>query len=152
MLALNIQEAFSPRLFNSIHFAIFFPTLLIVNFSLPHRYRLVLLLVVSYYFYMNWKPEYVLLLLGSTGVSWICGNCLERTKDIKKRKWIFASGISAFLLYLVFFKYWNFRADQVNTVSGALKIHQALPHHGIHLLIGIYFFTFLTLSYLIDVY
>ncbi|MEO7427617.1 MAG: MBOAT family O-acyltransferase [Fibrobacteria bacterium] len=139
-------------LFNSTHFAIFFPLLLIAYFSLPHRLRWVLLLAASYYFYMCWRPEYALLLLGSTAVSWACGHWLGRTQDAQKRKGILLSGVAVLLGTLVYFKYWNFFADQLNAVFGLLQIPRALPNHSILLPVGISFFTFHTLSYLIDVY
>ncbi len=53
-------------IFNSLHFALFFPTVVLLHFLVPMRYRWVLLLAASYYFYMAWKPIYAVLLVAST--------------------------------------------------------------------------------------
>ena len=53
-------------LFNSLHFLIFFPLVVFVYFQISHKYRWLFLLAASYYFYMSWKVEYVILIVVST--------------------------------------------------------------------------------------
>lgn len=60
-------------LFNSLSFALFFLLLTGVHFALPHRFRWILMLVASYYFYICWSPGYILLILTSTLITWYCG-------------------------------------------------------------------------------
>jgi D-alanyl-lipoteichoic acid acyltransferase DltB (MBOAT superfamily) len=67
--------------FTSITFLIFFPAVVFLYFSLPHKYRWILLLIASYYFYMSWKPEYIILLAFSTLVDFISGIKMADAKD-----------------------------------------------------------------------
>ncbi len=60
-------------LFNSIDFLMFFPVVTILYFLIPKKYRYLWLLAASYYFYMKWEVKYVLLLLFSTIVTYVCG-------------------------------------------------------------------------------
>ena len=79
-------------LFNSIQFFIFFPIVVGLYFLLPHRYRWILLLGASYYFYMSWKPEYVILIIVSTLIGYAAARLMSATDDAKKRKaYLFAS-------------------------------------------------------------
>lgn len=57
-------------LFNSFAFAIFLPIVFALYWCLAHKYRWVLMLVASYYFYMSWNAKYVVLILFTTGISW----------------------------------------------------------------------------------
>jgi D-alanyl-lipoteichoic acid acyltransferase DltB (MBOAT superfamily) len=66
-------------LFNSLHFLIFFPIVTLVYFLIPHRYRWVLLLAASYYFYMVWGPIYALLIVGSTLVDYLAAIQMSKT-------------------------------------------------------------------------
>ena len=60
-------------LFNSIQFLIFFPLIVAAFFAIPQRFRWLLLLLGSYYFYMCWKPEYIILILISTIIDYYAG-------------------------------------------------------------------------------
>ena len=69
--------------FNSIEFALFFPIVVGLYFLLPHRFRWLLLLAASCFFYMSWKAEYILLILLSTGVDYVVGHRLgEETRRV----------------------------------------------------------------------
>lgn len=57
-------------LFNSLKFMVFLPAVLVLYWALPHRFRKYLLLAASYYFYMCWKPEFIVLILFSTAVNY----------------------------------------------------------------------------------
>ena len=63
----------SALLFNSIDYILFLPIIVAAYFAIPHRYRWVLLLAASYYFYMCWKAEYVFLILASTAIDYAAG-------------------------------------------------------------------------------
>lgn len=60
-------------LFNSLHFLIFFPIVLLVYFVIPAKLRYIWLLITSYYFYMCWNPRYVVLIAASTLITYFCG-------------------------------------------------------------------------------
>ena len=139
--------------FNSLHYAIFLPCVILLYFVLPQRLRWVLLLAASYYFYMSWNPNLVVLILFTTCTSYFSARAISRAGDNKRRKrGILAVGVSASLLCLFFFKYFNFFSQAVTDLLRAFS----LPVDGVVLQlilpIGISFYTFQTLSYVIDVY
>ncbi len=79
-------------LFNSLQFVVFFPIVIILYFSLPYKYRWILLLVASYYFYMCWKVDYIVLIIISTLIDYICSNKMSRIKKKPQRKkWLLLS-------------------------------------------------------------
>ena len=89
-------------LFNSFAFLFFFPVVCILYFALPTlRLRNLFLLAASYYFYMNWEPVYALLLLASTGITYIAA--LGAVKYVNKKRVILIIGIVLNLLILFFF-------------------------------------------------
>lgn len=134
-------------LFNSFSYAIFLPIVFIVYWILPQRHQWILLLLASYYFYMCWYPKYIVLIVFTTLVSYVCGILLEKNN----RKWMRRSIviIVAFICIgiLFVFKYYNFA---VNAICRFFP----MPLRTMNLLlpVGISFYTFQTLSYVIDVY
>jgi alginate O-acetyltransferase complex protein AlgI len=134
-------------LFNSLHFLIFFPIVALVYFLIPHRYRWVLLLAASYYFYMVWRPIYALLIVVSTLVDYIAAIQMSKTNRGGVRKLYLFCSLLANLGILFIFKYYGFFIDTINafTVNNFDVIYLLLP-------MGISFYTFQTLSYTIDVY
>lgn len=141
-------------LFNSFEFLIFFPTVLLLYFLLPHRFRWMLLLVASYTFYMFWRAEYVLLLIASTLIDYGCGRMMGRyPNDLKsKRKpWLWVSLLSN-LGMLLTFKYFNFFSEAASDLAVLLGMTYATPVFELLLPMGISFYTFQTMSYSIDVY
>jgi len=139
-------------LFNSFSFLIFFPIVVFLYFSIPHRFRWVLLLMSSYYFYMSWKPEYIILIIISTLVDYIVGIQLYKTEKQKKRNILL--GISLFInIGLLFaFKYFNFFSDSAREILQQFSIQLNPMTLRVLLPIGISFYTFQTLSYTIDIY
>ena len=139
-------------LFNSYQFLIFFPIVTLVYFLLPRKVRWVWLLVMSYYFYMNWHAEYALLMAASTIVTWVCGNFVSRVEDEKRRKVVLTLGIVANLGMLGYFKYTGMFLDLVQRACHLLHITWTAPRVSILLPVGISFFVFQALGYMIDVY
>lgn len=140
-------------LFNSLRFLIFFPVVFLLYWLLPFRYRKYMLLVASYYFYMCWKPEFIVLILFSTAVDYFCGLGIGKHRDNRKTAKIFL-GVSLCmnLGLLFFFKYFNFFGETVNAVCESISIPFSVPMLNIILPVGISFYTFQTLSYTIDIY
>jgi D-alanyl-lipoteichoic acid acyltransferase DltB (MBOAT superfamily) len=138
--------------FNSLHFLIFFSVVALGYFSLPHRHRWVLLLGASYYFYMSWKAEYAVLLLFSTAVPWAAALAMDRTDSRGARRLLLGLGIAVGLGLLSAFKYLNFVSDSLRVIHAAWSISLDLPYLRVLLPVGISFYTFHTLSYIIDVY
>ena len=137
-------------LFNSLKFLIFFPVVTYFYFVLPKKVRMYWLLAVSYVFYMGWNPKYVVLLFGSTAITYVSGLLLQRIEDTSKslslKKWVVAGS------FLFYFKYVNFFLDTWAQVLGLFGIGIPQRHFDILLPVGISFFTFQALGYTMDVY
>ena len=144
--------------FTSLHYLIFFPLVVSFYFSLPHKYRWLLLLLASYYFYMSWKPFYVVLIGFTTLVNYAAGISLgklshSQCKNAEQyRKLILAAAITATLSILFFFKYFNFFTLSTSQIFKYFNLFKTLPTLKVLLPVGISFYTFQSLSYTIDVY
>ncbi|MEQ8323716.1 MAG: MBOAT family O-acyltransferase [Vicingaceae bacterium] len=138
--------------FNSTAFLFFFPVVVFLYFLLPGRYRWILLLISSYFFYMYWKAVYILLIVLSTLVDYFAGLKMAAISEKKKRRPYLALSILSNLGILFTFKYFNFFAESVNAMLEFFRVAYVMP--AVHLLlpIGISFYTFQTMSYSIDVY
>lgn len=139
-------------LFNSLSFAIFFPIVFILYWGLPHRYRWVLILAASYYFYMSWNVKYVILILFTTCASYVAGILLEKQSSKRKKQIILTITAVLCLGILFFFKYFNFVSDSIVKVLSHFAIQINPITLNLLLPVGISFYTFQTLSYVIDVY
>jgi len=121
-------------------------------FALPHRYRWMLLLGASYYFYMCWRPEYLVLILCSTIIDYWAGLKMGRrgTKDARRPFLVLSLLVNLGLLFT--FKYLGFLTDSVEALLGLFGQPTDVPSTALVLPVGISFYTFQTLSYSIDVY
>lgn len=139
-------------LFNSINYLIFFPTVVCLYFVLPYRYRWVLLLSASYYFYMSWKVEYIFLILFSTIVDYYVGLKMGKAEtQAAKRKFLILS-IATNLGILFGFKYFNFVGESTRVLLNGMNIFYDVPFFAALLPVGISFYTFQSMSYSIEVY
>jgi len=139
-------------LFNTIDFAIFLPAVVLIFYLIPHKYRWILLLAASYYFYMSWKVEYILLIVASTLVDYFSGIKMGKLPDRKSRlPWLILS-LSINLGLLFFFKYFNFATGNLNLLFQKVGLSSEIPMMKLLLPVGISFYTFQTLSYSIEVY
>ena len=121
---------------------------LALYFVVPLKWRNVLLLLVSLFFYGWGEPVYILIMFLSILIDYTHGLLVEKYRDDdKKARWFVGQSVVFNLLLLGFFKYWDFLAANLSLIPGV-----ALPQLGIPLPIGISFFTFQTMSYTIDVY
>lgn len=139
-------------LFNSLQFALFGVIVFILYWALPHKFRWMLMLIASYWFYMSWNPWYVILILFTTFVSYLAAIIMEKQGSISNRRWILAGAAFICLGVLFFFKYFNFASETAAYVLNHLAI-QVHPYTlKLILPVGISFYTFQTLSYVVDVY
>lgn len=138
--------------FNSLHFLWFFVVVYAVYRLLPHRPQNWLLLVASYYFYAAWDWRFLGLLIGSTIVDYTCALLLARTESRRRRRVLLCVSLGFNLTLLGFFKYFNFFADNLHGVFAALGWRLDFVTLRVLLPIGISFYTFVTMSYVIDVY
>lgn len=139
-------------LFNSIEFLFFFPTVVIIYFIIPERYRWVFLTVSSYYFYMCWKAEYILLIIGSTLINFYSGILIEKSVSQTSKRNVFLVNIIFNLGTLFAFKYLNLFSSSVQELLRLFNIFYEVPLINLLLPVGISFYTFIALSYSIDVY
>jgi alginate O-acetyltransferase complex protein AlgI len=138
--------------FNSLEFVVFFAAVYALYRVLPHRPQNWLLLVASYYFYAAWDWRFLSLLVGSTVVDYSVALYLGRRHDDAHRRRVLWISIAFNLGVLGFFKYYGFFAENLGVLLESAGIGGALPTLQVVLPIGISFYTFMTLSYVIDVY
>ncbi len=129
-------------LFNSLQFLFFFPVVVLLYFLIPHKFRYIWLLFASYFFYFCQKPVYVIFLALSTLITWVTGNLLYQTDSVHKKNGITAIGILLNLSFLIYFKYAGFL---LSLFGSEKQLNLLLP-------IGISFYTFQSLTYIIDCY
>lgn len=146
-------------LFNSLEFMLFFPAVCLCYYVIPHQLRYIFLLFCSYFFYMCWNPEYALLMLTSTAITYVSGLLLDSAEKIpdegkrsRRKKWYVALSFISNLSILFFFKYFNFAADSIVRVLALAGISAEAPAFDVILPVGISFYTFQALSYTVDVY
>lgn len=146
--------------FNSFSFWLVFPFIFCIYWLIPakwNQWRKVFLVLASYLLYMNWKPAFALVLLGVTLVTYWGGQILELRDECeeggkKKRKhlvWLFAL---LGLLPLLVFKYYNFLNDSITEGLAAIGLKFAMPGLNWAVPVGISFFTFQAVGYMLDVY
>lgn len=159
-------------LFNTPQYIIFLPIVVIIYYVLPKKVRYLWLLVVSYYFYMQWNPLYITLLFSCTLLTYISGRIIERIRQsedgikeiegqerdnletkIKRRQQIcLAVCISLNLCILAYFKYFEFGIRCLNFLFRHIHVAEIGWGYSILLPVGISFYTLQALGYLIDVY
>ncbi len=138
--------------FNSLEFLIFFPIVLILYRILPLKIRWVMLLITSYYFYMGWQADLLYLILFTTLVSYVCARKIEASVTKRARKIYLVIALVASLSVLFFFKYFNFLSENVTGLLELMGFGVSEFTLNLILPVGISFYTFQTLSYVIDVY
>lgn len=132
--------------FSSLIFIwMFLPVVFIGYIILPDRFKNITLLFVSLIFYAWGEPKYIVLMICSIFINYVIGLLMERYEN--KKKQLLIIGIILNIAILGYFKYFNFLIDIIN-----LFIKQDLTLLDISLPIGISFFTFQILSYIIDLY
>ena len=157
-------------IYNSFNFIVLFPLIFLLYYVIPAKYQKVrnfFLLLTSYALYINWKPAYVIVLLGVTLITYWGGQVLQfkddgesstdscaelRVNEKKRRKrltWLFAL---LGLLPLLVFKYYNFLNDSISAGLSAIGLQFGLPGLNWSIPVGISFYTFQAVGYMLDVY
>ena len=132
-------------LFSSVTFLFFFlPITLMLHQLLPWRWKNHVLLAASVLFYASGEPVYILLLAFSAFVGWLHGLYMTRHPG---HRGALVSAICWNLVFLLFFKYADFLTGSINSLLGT-----SIPALGLSLPIGISFYTFQNMSYVVDVY
>ena len=141
-------------LFPTLNFALFFLVVFTVSWTLNryHRGHKLFLLAASYFFYGFWDWRFTFLLFFSSLMNYLAGRLLDRSPNPKTRKITVAAAVTLNLLILVFFKYYGFFIESLADILYALQWERDLPFLEIILPVGISFFTFQGISYVVDVY
>ena len=162
-------------LFNSLQFLIYFPMVTTLYFLLPHRWRWLLLLAASCYFYMCFIPIYLLILVVTITVDYLAGiglDSCDRWQPVRPihpvtdyldgfaikfiritmKKRVLLASILCNVGMLFFFKYFNFANSNIAQLATWLDWNYPIKHLAIILPIGLSFHTFQSMSYTIEVY
>lgn len=138
-------------LFNSINFLIFFVVVTCLYFAVTYRFRWVILLIASCYFYMAFVPVYILILGGTIVIDYFAGLWIEKSRG-KTRSLFLILSLIANIGILAFFKYYNFLNSNISTLFHLAGRSDPFPYLTILLPIGLSFHTFQAMSYTIEVY
>lgn len=129
----------------------FLPAFLAVYYLLPERRRSAFILVASYVFYGWWRFDFLWLLAGVTVLTYAFARGLEKAADPRLRLAVLSAGVGTNLAALAYFKYANFGVAGMNAVLARLG-ERPLPWTPVLLPIGLSFFIFHAISYLVDIY
>lgn len=138
-------------LFNSLSFLIFFPTVTLLYFWIPHRYRWFFLLGASCIFYMAFIPIYILVLALTIAIDYTAGLLIEKTEGRRKKVFLVISILSTCGVLFVF-KYFNFFNSNLAQIAEFFHWNYPIETLNLILPIGLSFHTFQSLSYVIEVY
>jgi len=137
--------------FTSLNFLLFFPLLAIVYYITPGKFRWITLLVASYFFYINIKPAFALLVSGVTLSTYIFTRLIDKAGTESGKKTLMVINIVLILLPLFFFKYFAVINNGILSLLDSYKVRWPLPEIKLLLPVGISFYTFMAIGYTIDV-
>jgi D-alanyl-lipoteichoic acid acyltransferase DltB (MBOAT superfamily) len=141
-------------LFPTLDFLLFFLVVVSAAWLLRNRFeaRKLFLVAASYFFYAQWNWRFCFLLFGSSLLSFVAGHMIGANPNVRARKTVLGCAVGLHLFVLGIFKYCDFFIGQANELAHALGLQHELPFFEIILPVGISFFTFHGISYLVDVY
>lgn len=147
-------------IFNSFLFLWLFPIIFCIYlFIRSNRLRRLyprmgnaFLLLISYLLYIKWNPAYSLILFGVTFVTYYVALKIEKDNVLSKKKYLICCGITLATLPLLVFKYYNFLTQTAEVVLGWVGVEVGLPGLNWAMPLGISFYTFQAIGYLVDVY
>ncbi|MBC7891088.1 MAG: MBOAT family protein, partial [Sphingobacteriaceae bacterium] len=108
-------------LFNSLDFLIFFPTVVLLHFLLPQRWRWAMLLGASCYFYMAFVPAYIVILFATIVIDYFAGLWIENAQGARRKRLLVLSLVSN-LGILAFFKYLGFFTENIADLLKAIDL------------------------------
>ncbi|MFA4965595.1 MAG: MBOAT family O-acyltransferase, partial [Thermoleophilia bacterium] len=141
-------------LFNSFTFLlVFLPTVVLLYWLAPRGLpRIAYLVLASCLFYGLWDWRYLPLLLGTTLVDWAAGHAIARSEAGRRRKALLAAAIAVNVGLLAYFKYRGFFFSSLDGLFRLLGAGEPLPALKVLLPVGVSFYTFAGISYVVDVY
>ena len=130
----------------------FLPVFLTVYYLCPARLRSSVILIGSSIFYAWWRLDFLFMLYGIIGFSWLIALFIEKWRDHPQAKWLLRFGVIANLLTLGYFKYWNFGTSSFIDLMTHVGVNFSEEFVQVILPIGISFFVFHAISYIVDVW
>jgi len=139
--------------FNSLNYLLFLPLVFLVHYFSPDRFRWLVLLVASYFFYAALKfPHLILVLLLVTTITYLTGIWIDRNENARTRGYYLWGGISANILTLIALKYLPFLTQNLNIILDWILPGITIPVSKSIIAIGVSYFVFQAISYLVDIY
>ena len=139
-------------IFNSVTYLLFLTLTVALCWLLPYKPRVWLILIASALFYAFWRPEFLLVMLLSTTVDYVAALHMDETDSSLKRNLWLATSLTVNLGLLCYFKYLFFFVDNAVAAMHFFGMNVKMPVLNIMLPLGISFYTFETISYVVDVY
>ncbi|MEO6959014.1 MAG: MBOAT family protein [Burkholderiaceae bacterium] len=136
---------------SNIFLFVFMPLFLLCYYLTPRRWKSALILFFSYVFYMWWRPDFLVLLVSVTLCTYALALAIDSRQSERWRMTWLTMGVSLNLAALGYFKYFNFGIEAFNGLLGTLGLHPVFFSH-VLLPIGLSFYTFHAISYLVDIY
>ncbi len=138
--------------FSSVVFLLYFlPPLLLIYFILPDKLKNSCLLLGSIFFYSWGAPRFIFIVLATTTLDFFLVKWMHAQRSVNRKKTILILSVCMNVGLLFYFKYCNFFIDNINSLTGLFHLHP-LKWLNVVLPIGISFYTFESLTYVIDVY
>ena len=138
--------------FNSIQYLLFFVTCVVVYFALPQRLRLNWLLIASLFFYASADPVLLAHLIAVISATYFLALRIgAETDKLAKKRWMIAT-VVALVGNLFVFKYTVFLSDNLRALAGSVGIPYPVPTFQMLLPLGVSFYTFSLISYVVDIY
>ena len=138
--------------FDSVIYIVFLPTFTLIHRMCPHKARWAVLLAASIIFYMSWNIPLTLLLVTVIAVTYFSGFLLHKIEKTGFRRIVLCASLIICIFLLAYFKYFNFIIAGINSIAGIFGAAKTFELLDIILPVGISFYTFQALSYVIDVY
>lgn len=138
-------------LFDDLQFFFFFIVVSLLYYRLRHRHRIWMLLLASGYFYMVFKPVYILILAVTIVVDYFAGIWIDAAEG-PRRKALLVLSLITNVGFLAYFKYFNFFHDNLSTLLHLVHLTNPIPRFEAELPIGLSFHTFQAMSYTIEIY
>ncbi len=143
-------------LFNSLNFLFFFVGIFIIYYATPHKYKWGIMLVASISFYLCFNPLHIIILLLVTAISYFAGlyvyKSQEKNDKKKAQKIVLAMGIILSFMFLVLGKYADFLMQNIYLLLDMAKISYSVSNIKFALPVGVSFFSFKAVSYIVDAY
>jgi len=141
-------------LFPTVDFALFFAVVFLGHWLLnPHPLRWKLFMIAaSYVFYAWWNVHFIWLLAAVSAIAQLGAVCVARQRDARARRWVMGIAVAMTLAPLFYFKYAGFLSVNLTNGASSLGMHLPLPLVQVTLPVGVSFFTFMAVAYVVDVY